>query len=459
MHGMSEKTATIHFYGGTGAVTGANFLLEVADKKILIDCGLVQGKDFCDDCNYQPFPYDPKSIDMLIVTHGHTDHIGRIPRLVRQGFRGAIYSTHPTKDIAEVMYDDALSLMRSEQRERGKALLYDTQDIASTLQLWKTKDYHETMEVSPDIEMQFLDAGHILGSAMVEFKRGGKKLLFTGDLGNSPAPIVKDTEPIENIQYLVMESVYGDRNHEGVENRSELLKRIIEETRKKNGTLLIPAFSLQRTQTLLSEINKMVEDKEIEPIDVYLDTPLGIKISAIYRKYPEYFNERITARLNAGDDPFDFSGLTLTPKSADSRSIASASNPKVIIAGSGMSHGGRIRGHEIRFLGDKKTTLLFVGYQTVGSLGRRLQEGQKKVNIDDEWVTVRAQIQSIAGYSAHKEMDQLVAFVEQTAPTLEGVFVVMGEPKSSLFLTQRLRDFLGVHAIAPDAGASHTIHW
>ncbi|PIR86352.1 hypothetical protein COU13_01450 [Candidatus Kaiserbacteria bacterium CG10_big_fil_rev_8_21_14_0_10_43_70] len=258
---------------------------------------------------------------------------------------------------------------------------------------------------------------------------------------------------------MVMESVYGDRNHEDVEGRGKLLRRIIEETRNKNGTLLIPAFSLQRTQTLLFEINKMVEDKEIQPIDVYLDTPLGIRILDIYRKYPEHFNDRIKSRLDAGDDPFDFSGLTLTPKSSESRKIVREKNPKIIIAGSGMSHGGRIRAHEIEFLGDKKTTLLFVGYQSVGSLGRRLQDGQKRTRIDDEWVTVRADIRSITGYSAHKEMDQLIDFVEQTAPSLKEVFVVMGEPKSSLFLTQRLRDFLGVNAIAPESGASYFIDW
>jgi metallo-beta-lactamase family protein len=456
---MIENSSRITFYGGAGTVTGANFSLEVSDKKYLVDCGLEQGKKFVEDNNYQPFSYDPKDIDALFVTHGHTDHIGRIPRLVRFGFKGPIYSTHPTKEIATVMYEDALSLMKTQQKEDGKELLYDENDVSQALSIWKTKDYHEDLDLGDGITVNFLDAGHILGSAMVEFVRGGKKLLFTGDLGNSPAPIVKNTEKISDVNYLVMESVYGDRNHEDVKDRSEFLKKVIEDTRAENGVLLIPAFSLQRTQTLLFEINKMVEDKEIEPIDVYLDTPLGIKILEIYRRYPKHFNERIKKRIDSGDDPFDFSGLTFTLKSSESRQIAKEKNPKVIIAGSGMSHGGRIRSHEIRYLGEKKTTLLFVGYQTVGSLGRRLQEGQKKVRIDDKWVRVRANIRSIAGYSAHKDMDQLIEFVESTSGSIEKVFVAMGEPKSSLFLTQRLRDFLGVNAVAPDRGNSYSIDW
>jgi metallo-beta-lactamase family protein len=456
---MNKNKATISFHGGAGTVTGANFLIETGEKKFLVDCGLTQGKEFCDACNYDPFPYDPKEVDALIVTHGHTDHIGLIPRLVHFGFKGPIYSTDATKDIATVMYDDALKIMKMQQEDNGRELLYDKKDIDDALSIWKTLDYHKELELGDGVVLNFLDAGHILGSVMAEFSRTGKKLLFTGDLGNTPAPIVRDTEKVSDISYLVMESVYGDRNHEGIEGRHEQLKSIIEEVQKVSGVLLIPAFSLQRTQALLFEMNKMVEDKEIELIDVYLDTPLGIKILEIYRKYPQYFNETINLRIDAGDDPFDFSGLTLTPQSRDSRQIAGEKNPKIIIAGSGMSHGGRIRAHEIRFLGDKKTTLLFVGYQAAGSLGRRIQEGLKKVRIDEKWVHIRAKIKSITGYSAHKEMDQLIEFVEDTSDTLEKVFVAMGEPKSSLFLTQRLNDFLDVNAVVPNKGNSYTIDW
>jgi len=206
---MTQNKTKLSFHGGAGSVTGANFLIESGKNKFLIDCGLFQGKEFCDTCNYDDFPYNPQEIDALLVTHGHTDHIGRIPRLVRHGFKGPIYSTHPTKEIAAVMYEDALSLMKMQQEEDGRELLYNESDISQALSIWKTKDYHEEIELGGDISLSFLDAGHILGSAMVEFKRGGKKLLFTGDLGNTPAPIVKDTEKIREVEYWISNKFLG----------------------------------------------------------------------------------------------------------------------------------------------------------------------------------------------------------------------------------------------------------
>lgn len=451
-------SASITFEGGAGTVTGANFLLERAGKKLLVDCGLMQGQQFAEEFNYKDFPYNPAKIDALFVTHAHTDHIGRIPRLVAKGFQGPIYSTKPTKDIAAVMFEDALSIMQEEAKENDREPLYDKKDIEQALSLWQAREYHEEMHID-DIIVRFLNAGHILGSAMVEFTRGGKKVLFTGDLGNQPAPIVRETEPIENIQYLVMESVYGDRVHEEDEERLPFFARLIDEVRNAGGTLLIPAFSLQRTQAVLHDLNHLIEHGHIKPIDVYLDAPLAIRLLDIYRAYPQEFNAHLRERLEAGDDPFSFRGLDLTPHIQDSRAIAKADGPKIIIAGSGMSHGGRIREHERTFLGREDTTILFVGHQAAGSLGRRLQEGEKKVKIDDDWVRVRARALSLTGYSAHMDREQLLDFVAQTADTLEHVFVTMGEPKSALFLTQRLHDFLDVQATAPTAGETCTIEW
>lgn len=377
-----------------------------------------------------------------------------------QGFSGKIYSTPPTKDIASYMFDDALKVMRDELGRRGNALkpLYDENDIARTFELWETHEYHKPIHLEGGVRAHFFDAGHVLGSAMVEFERKGRKIVFTGDLGNDHTPISKKTETITDASYVVMESVYGDRNHEGTEVRREVLKEAIEYTRKKNGTLLIPAFSLERTQILLYEISSLIAAHKMEPLPVYLDAPLAIRLMSVYRDYPSYLNDEVQGRMSGGD-PFTFKGLKITASANDSRAIYTASNPKVIIAGAGMSSGGRIRSHERVFLSDPTTTILFPGYQSVGSLGRRLAEGARKVNIDGQWVRVRAKIGQLQGYSAHKDMDGLIAFVENTVPKLKKAFVVMGEPRSALFLTQRLRDFLGVDAVAPAEGESVELDW
>jgi metallo-beta-lactamase family protein len=470
-----KSKATLTFHGGAGSVTGANFLLEThsthsfdttQDKsgqaktqKILIDCGLVQGGAFCDECNWDTFPYDPKKIDALFVTHAHTDHIGRIPRLVASGFRGPIYSTTPTKDIAALMFEDALKVMQDELAKRGnpRAPLYTEHDIVQTLSQWDTFAYHEKINLKDGVTGSFLDAGHILGSAMVAFSRNGKRLVITGDLGNDHVTLTQKTEPI-TAEYLVMESVYGDRTHEGIETRREVLADAIRHAQKKRGVLLIPAFSLERTQLLLYEISELLSREEVSPIPVFLDAPLAIRLLQVYRTYPAYLNDTVREKMEE-KDPFSFPGLVLTPNAKESYAIYSKPNPKIIIAGSGMSHGGRIRGHEQKFLSDPTSTILFAGYQSVGSLGRRLAEGAHKVNIDGTWVRVRATIRELHGYSAHKDRDGLLAFVEHTADTLERVFVAMGEPKSSLFLTQRLRDFLGVDAVVPGAGESFFLDW
>lgn len=448
---MTKNTATIGFYGGTGAVTGANFLFDIGDKKILIDCGAVERENVCDEANLEPFAYDPASVDYLIVTHAHADHIGRIPKLVHDGFKGAIISTPATKDLAAVMFDDALSLMKGDQEKHGCRPLYGEDDVANALSRWKTREYHEPFSTG-SATVDFLDAGHVLGSALVRLSRNGEVIIFTGDLGNSPEPLLKDTESPKGAHYLVMESVYGDRVHEKREERLSSLVASIEETRTRGGVLLIPSFSIERTQILLHELDEMVTQGSMQPIPVYLDAPLAIRVTEVFRRYPDEMNETLQKRFAEGNDPFDFEGLKVTVTSAQSRVIHDAPNPKIIIAGAGMSSGGRIRAHEAQYLPDPNATVLFVGYQAPGSLGRRIQEGSKKVLINGETVPVRARIESVEGYSGHKDRDGLLDFVEETQQTLKRVFVVMGEPKSETFLAQRIKDFLGVHATVPQQG-------
>lgn len=450
--------ATITFYGGTGTVTGANFLFETGDKKLLIDCGAFERENVCDEANVAPFAYDPASIDALIVTHAHQDHIGRIPRLVKAGFRGPIHSTGATRDLAAIMLDDALAVMRQQAEKRQCVPLYDEQDLAQALQQWVGHEYHEPFSLGT-VSAELFDAGHVLGSAMIRFSREGKHILFTGDLGNTPEPLLRDTESPKGADYIVMESVYGDRVHEGREDRTARLRGAVEAVRAKGGTLLIPSFSLERTQVLLFELNKMIEDGALERIPIYLDAPLAIRVTDVFRRYPECFNESVRERLAAGDDLFSFPGLSIVHDARQSHAIHAAPDPKVIIAGAGMSVGGRIRAHERAFLPDKKASVLFVGYQAPGSLGRRIQEGARSIEIDGERIHVAARIDALTGYSGHADREQLLDFVEKAGPQVKRVFVTMGEPKASDFLAQRIRDFLELDAVVPHAGESFPIEF
>jgi metallo-beta-lactamase family protein len=461
-----EKELKLTFCGGVGTVTGANFLLERKDGeknwKILIDCGLIQGVDFADELNHKDFFYDPKSIDVLLVTHAHMDHIGRIPKLIKDGFSGRIFSTLQTMDIAKYMLEDAQKILDEEARFKGILPLYGKEDVDKAFTLWETLSYKETRDVVPGVSVFLKDAGHVLGSAMYEIEtvvsRNNKeeriKAVFTGDLGNSPSPLLKDTEKILDANYILMESVYGDRNHESREDRLEFLKQAILKGVKKGGAILIPSFSLEKTQILLHELNSLSENGDIPQVPVFLDSPLAIKITGIYKKSAYLFNEKARMEIEKGDDLFRFPKLLFTNTRMESEEIKKHNGPKIIIAGSGMSSGGRITEHELFYLGDKKNTIIFIGYQSAGTLGRQIEEGMKKVSIKGIDVEVRAEVVKIQGYSSHKDLDNLIAFVSDSAETLKKVFVVMGEPKSSYFLAQRLHDYLDVEAVVPDVNDS-----
>jgi metallo-beta-lactamase family protein len=456
---MASDTSKLTFHGGAGSVTGANFLLNTGTSQLMIDCGLVQGGDFGANSNYEPFPYEPGKVDALVVTHAHADHIGRIPKLVRDGFSGPIYSTSATRDLAEVMFDDATGILAEEALKLGREPLYTKADVNKVFPHWQTLNYGEGLQFKDGVSAKLLDAGHILGSAMIEFTRNGEKFVATGDLGNSPAPLLPDTQELNNVQYLLTESVYGDRVHENREDRLALLKDILIETHREKRTLLIPAFAMQRTQILLYEMNKFVESKEVPEMPVYLDSPLASKVTNIYRNYTHLFNKRVREEIQGGDDIFEFPQFTIIDDSRESRGILNAPSPKVIIGGSGMSVGGRILLHEKRFLSDKNATVLFVGYQGVGTLGRRIQDGAHTVHVDGKTIRVRARKATIRGFSAHKDRDNIIDFIANTADSLKHVFVAMGEPSSSLFLVQRLRDFLGIKATAPKAGDTVTLNF
>lgn len=445
----------ITFQGGTGSVTGSNFLIETPGHRFLIDCGLFQGQAARDlQLNQQEWGYDPASIDYLFVTHAHIDHIGRIPKLVKDGFTGTIYSTEATADLAPLMLEDSQAILESHARRDGVLALYSQEDVKKALSQWKAMSYHNTLPLSDGTKISFHDAGHVLGSAMVRIERPDGVLLATGDLGNAPSPILRDPEHVSGVDYLIIESVYGDRNHETRDDRKEILERAIEDIVSRNGTLLIPIFSLERTQEILFEMNSLVEDGRVPRIPVFLDSPLAIKATRIFKQYNELLNDDAATRTKNGDDIYSFPGLRMTESVEESKSINDESSPKIILAGSGMSHGGRIMHHELHYLEDPSTILLLVGFQGAGTLGRRLEEGAKRITIRNVPIQVRAEVRSIRGYSGHMDSDHLLEFIHSMKDTLKHVYCTMGEPASSSFLAQRVHDYLEIPASSPNPGDS-----
>ncbi len=444
------------FYGGAGTVTGANYLLETEGKKILVDCGLNQGEEFSSEENLKPFPYDPAEIDAVFVTHAHIDHVGRIPRLVKTGFRGIIVSTPPTKDIAELLLLDSERILNKEADLKGIPHLYTEDDVKETIMYWQTARYHAPLSLG-EITVEFYDAGHVLGSSSILITAEGKKIVFSGDLGNTPAPFIRPIEYFENVDYALIESAYGNRIHERPEERKNILEDAIEDTMREGGVLMIPAFAMERTQEMVFELNELVEGKRIPKTSVFIDSPLAIKLTEMYKKYAtdtDYFNEETARLAKKGDGIFDFPGLIPTATKEESKKINDVPPPKIIIAGAGMSNGGRILHHEVRYLPDPKSMLLIVGYQAKGSLGRELQDGASSVVIEKKTVPVRCRVRTISGYSAHADQPQLMKWAETMRPHVKKIFVVQGDEEESKVLAQKIKDELAIAAEAPLLGES-----
>jgi len=441
------------FYGGVGEVTGANYCLESNGTKIMVDCGLHQGGHYADKKNFEPFAFHPEEIKAVFITHSHLDHIGLLPKLVKSGFKGMIYSTTATKDFARVMLLDSEHILTSEAMREGKQPLYTEEDIDLLMTFWHGLRYHEPVTVK-GFNVTLFDAGHILGSSIIKVEAEGKVIVFSGDLGNYPAPIICATEMMNGAKadYCLVESAYGNRIHEDVDKRRELLEDAIEDTVKAGGVLMIPTFAMERTQELLYHLHQLFKEGRIPVVPVFIDSPLAIKLTEIYKKHEDYFNQATENIIKKGEDILSFPSVRFTLTTDQSKQINNVPVPKIIIAGSGMSNAGRILHHEVRYLPDPKSTILFVGYQAEGSLGRQILEGATEVKIFGETLPVRCRKINIPGYSAHADQPRLLEWVGAMHDTLKKVFVVQGEEDSSSVLAAKIRDTLAIDAEVPTPG-------
>lgn len=436
--------------GAAENVTGSCFLLETEEKRFLIDCGLFQGEDHLD--NQNKFPFEPKSIDFVILTHAHLDHSGRIPYLVKLGFKGKIFCTKATFELtkimlidsAKVMYEDYLSASKKAIRrgEEVKEPLYYEEDVINTYDNFYILEYDETIKISPNLSFVLKDAGHIIGSSYIELtvKEDGKikKILFSGDLGNRNKPIVRDPVcPSKDINYLFIESTYGDRTHKDFKSSYDELKLAISDTFSRGGNVIIPSFALERTQELLYIFREMYEKKELPPSRVFLDSPLAIKATNLFMQYYDYFDEETKNLYEKGKNPFYFPYLIFTPSIEDSKNINNYKERTIIIAGSGMCNGGRILHHLKHNLWNEKNSIIFTGFQAKGTLGRKIVDGEKYVNIYGEKIQVKAKVHTINGFSSHADRNILKNFIK-SIDKIEHIFLIHGEKE----VMNKFKDFL-----------------
>jgi len=413
---------------------------------------MFQGNKTLNRLNYEPFPFDPQTIDFVISTHGHIDHCGLLPKLTKNGFKGTVYGTPATADLLPVMLGDAAYIQEKDtehenrRRERKgqppREPLYDRTDADQVTGLIQSLNYNTSMKVNDEITFRLRDAGHVIGSAIVELyvKEGEReiKTVFSGDLGQWDVPIIKDPTYIWNADYVFIESTYGDRNHQRSLPRKEQLLEHIVNTYNKGGKLLIPCFALERTQELLYTLSELMNETEgFPPMDVYLDSPLAIKITEIFKKHPDHYDEEARARI---DKPFDFPGLICTPSVDESRKANAMKEPAIIIAGSGMCTAGRIRHHLKHGIWNPKNTLLFVGYQAPGTLGRILLDGAEEIKMMGMKLVVKAEIARIGAFSAHADKEELTGWLSAFKEKPKRVFLVHGEEKTLAAFSSSLEE-------------------
>lgn len=471
----------ITFLGATKTVTGSNFLVEAAGKRFLVDCGMYQGKAELESENHREFDYNPSEIDFMLLTHAHIDHSGRIPKLYNEGFKGPIYAHKATCDLCGIMLPDSGHIQEMESQWKNKKRLrkgeqelpplYTAEDAINCLELFSPVKYDQIIQVDENIYVRFNDAGHMLGSSIIEIwaKEDGKetKAVFTGDLGNNDIPLLASPTMLDNCDYLVMESTYGSRLHNRNDEKAEMFLNIVSETIDNGGTVVIPSFAVGRTQEILYELNKIKETKDDEEFrrkyrtlmkaPVYVDSPLAISATEVFRQNTDLFDDEIKEEMERGDNPLEFPGLKFTPTADESKALNESKEPAIIISASGMCEVGRIKHHLKHNIWNPNSTILFVGYQANGTLGYSIVNGAKKVTIFGEEFAVNARVEYIEGYSGHADQEWLMNFIYSFITKPKHIFLVHGEEDSQEVLKDKIQEETGIGVSIPEYGETYEL--
>jgi metallo-beta-lactamase family protein len=456
---------SLSFWGAAGTVTGSKYLIESDRARVLIDCGLFQGGRELRERNWQEPPFDAASLDAVLLTHAHIDHTGYLPRLVHHGFRGPVYCSRGTADLLKILLPDSARLQEEEADYRNRhkitkhtpALpLYTEKDAREALNLLEVvPNDGAPVRVAKDTQAEFRVAGHILGSSqvLVRVAHGGgeRRVLFSGDLGKYDQPIIRDPEPPPDCDYVVVESTYGDRAH-AIEHPKDALERIINQAAGHNGPVLIPAFAVGRAQEILYFIRELENENRISVLPVCLDSPMADKATRAYAARTEEHDEDYALALKTDPTPLQTRNMLACKTRDDSKRINNMEGAKVVVAASGMMNGGRVLHHALRILPDQNATVVFVGYQATGTLGRRVADGEKQVKVLGQWIAVRCQIEKIGGFSAHADWKEVLRWFD-AMPAPQRVFVTHGEPDAAEAMANKIRERFGWNIEVPQYGA------
>lgn len=467
----------VTFIGGAKTVTGSCYLIETHTKKILVDCGMFQGHDEEYQLNTDPFDFNPSSIDYLLLTHAHIDHSGKIPKLSKEGFNGAIIATKATVELCGIMLPDSGHIHEIENewlnRKRLRAgkepvePLYTAQEALDSMKFFKGVAYGEVMQLDDYIKIKFNDAGHMLGSSIIEMwvteHDIETKVVFSGDLGNKDLPLLKDTSVIEDADYLFLESTYGNRLHRDNRNKVERFVDIVNETVARGGNVVIPSFAVGRTQEIIYELHADKERygkklKKLFSIPVYVDSPLAVSATEIFKKNLECLDEDAQEYIKKGDNPLDFPGLQFTRTAEESKMLNEKTESMIIISASGMCEAGRIKHHLKHNIWRPECTVLFVGYQAPGTLGRKIVDGAKSIKLFGEDITVGARIEMIDGFSGHADQKGLLEWVGNFKNKPKRIFIVHGEEDAQQELSNKIKEIYGIETLIPDRGETYTFN-